>query len=225
MQFRLSLLLGLGCLCLPFCLLGCQSASWYDLAGEPPDVVPGVTPPAKRIEQYAELAASADSMSTTEQERVARRLSKEIISEKDPMMRGRIVSTLASFPTETGRGVMRRALRDPDHQVRLAACEAWGRLGTAESVELLSQTLRRDADVDVRLAAARALGETGDPAAVDALGKALADKDPAMQYRAMQSLAQVTGKDLETVGAWRSYISSGHPPQTPSLAERLGDVF
>ncbi|MFW6124994.1 MAG: HEAT repeat domain-containing protein, partial [Pirellulales bacterium] len=197
---------------LPVLLAGCQSGVWRDLAGEPPDAAPGVTPPAERIEQLDELAAAAGKRSPEQQQKITRRLAEEIVDEDDPMIRARIVRTLASYPTATGREVLQRALRDPDHEVRIAACRAWGRSGTAEAVKLLGRTLQRDADVDVRLAAARALGETGEESAVEPLGKALHDKDPAMQYRAMQSLARVTGEDLNTLGAWRHYIATGRPP-------------
>jgi len=208
-------------------LLGCQSAEWYDLVGEPPDVVPGVTPPSVRIEQLRQLADEAASRTPEQREKVAQELSGEIVHEKDAMIRAHIVRTLASYPTETGRAVMRRALRDPDRLVRMAACDAWGQVGDSEAVERLGKTLERDADVDVRLAAVRALGRTREPSAVAALGGALDDKDPAMQYRAMESLAELTGENLDSVSEWRQYVASGRRPerQPTSVAERWFDLF
>ena len=81
-------------------------------------------------------------------------------------------------------------------------------------------------DADVRLAAAKALGETKNREAVAALGEALDDSDPAMQYRAVLSLKQVTGKDLgNDVNRWQQYVKGEPPEPTPSLAERIRRLF
>jgi HEAT repeat protein len=80
--------------------------------------------------------------------------------------------------------------------------------------------------MDVRLAAARALGETRSPAAVPALGEALSDTNPAMQYRAVQSLKMTTGQDLgDKVDRWQRYVKGEPTGPPPSLAERLGNMF
>ena len=79
---------------------------------------------------------------------------------------------------------------------------------------------------DVRLAAAKALGETRNPAAVPALGEALADADPAMQYRAVLSLKQATGKDLgNSVDRWQQYVKGEQPAPAPTLGERIRNWF
>ena len=70
-----------------------------------------------------------------------------------------------------------------------------------------------------------ALGQSHDQIAVIALGGALEDKDPAMQYRAVMSLRQVTGQGLgNDVNKWREYAKTSklHPAKPePSLAERI----
>jgi HEAT repeat protein len=95
-------------------------------------------------------------------------------------------------------------------------------------VAQLSELLKSDVDTDVRLAAARALGQTHDQAAVAALGAALEDRDPAMQYRAVQSLQELTGKNLgNNVERWQQYVR-GEAPKTQeptSLAERFRKMF
>ena len=46
-----------------------------------------------------------------------------------------------------------------------------------------------------------------------------------MQYRAVLSLEQVTGKDLgNDVIAWQQYVKGEPPAPTPSLAERVRTV-
>jgi len=75
---------------------------------------------------------------------------------------------------------------------------------------MLVGVLNGDIEHDVRMAAARALGQSHEQVAVMALGNALDDKDPAMQYRAVISLRQITGQDLgNDVNKWREYVKSG----------------
>ena len=93
---------------------------------------------------------------------------------------------------------------------------------------MLGGLVAGDMNSDVRLAAARALGRIKDPAAIAALGNALTDNDPAMQYRATQSLHEITGKDLGiNVERWRQYVRGETPqPASPnSLVERVRQMF
>jgi HEAT repeat protein len=91
----------------------------------------------------------------------------------------------------------------------------------------LAETLSSDTDVDVRLAAAKALSTAADPDAVKALGQALEDADPAMQFVAVASMKNVTGKDLgNDVNAWRQLAKQPDPPvRERSWAGRLKQIF
>ncbi len=190
------------------------------------DVLPGVTTPAERIEQLQKLAAESASKTPAEHQQISRQLVATIRTEKDPLIRVEIIRTLGEYPGPEADAVLKAALNDADIHVRLAACEAWGKRSDAETVQLLSEVLRSDVDADVRLAAAKALGNCKNPAAVPALGNALNDGDPAMQYRAMLSLKNVTGKDLgNNVERWQHYVKGETPTDTPSLAERMGQWF
>ena len=81
---------------------------------------------------------------------------------------------------------------------------------------------RRPTCVDVRLAAGRALGQLGGDDAVAALRPALDDPDPALQYRAMQSLREITGKDFgDNVVSWREYVRGEGAPAEISLVDRM----
>jgi hypothetical protein len=56
------------------------------------------------------------------------------------------------------------------------------------------------------------------------LGEALTDNDPAMQYRAILSLKNVTGKDLgNDVEPWRQYVK-GETPQ-PGKSQSWAQLF
>jgi len=180
-----------------------------------PDAVgPHVQSPGERMEALRELAERGPRMQPAEAEAVSRQLAAEIRSTEDSLVRAEILKTLARMPTVAAADVLVSGLEDPDSDVRVTACEAWGERGGPEAIRRLSEKVSSDTDIDVRLAAARALGETADPAAVAALGQALEDPNPAMQYRAVDSLRQVTGRDLgSNVNAWRAYVQ-GDPPST-----------
>jgi HEAT repeat protein len=204
---------------------GCQSGpAWLPWGGPVTDHVPGITPPAERIAEIGRLGESARRADAAEKARIAGRLAEIIRQEEDPMIRAAVVRALRFCEGAETAELLDKALRDPAADVRIAACEVLGARGGEESVRMLSEALRSDLDKDVRLAAARALGETRDPAAVEALGGALADSDPAMQYRAVLSLQSVTGKKLGSdVTKWQQYVRGELPEaeQRPSLAERL----
>ena len=124
-----------------------------------------------------------------------------------------IVRTLAKYPTAVaGTVVLTAATRDPEPDVRQAACLVLGARGGAEAVTTLSHVLLGDVNLDVRHTAAIALGRTHDLAAAVALGNVLQDPDPAMQLLAVESLEKVTGKHLgNDVNRWREYVQRELP--------------
>ncbi len=188
------------------------------------DDLPDVPSPGDRIESLRELAQEARRTGAAQKQQTARELAQAIRTEEDPLIRTEIIRTLGAYPCETSDLVLRSAFGDPDTEVRVTACEVWGRRGDAEAARLLAGALDGDVDTDVRLAAARALGASKDPVAVAALGRALEDRDPAMQYRAVLSLRKSTGKTFGyDVNRWRQYVAGEVPEPTgsPSLAERL----
>jgi HEAT repeat protein len=79
----------------------------------------------------------------------------------------------------------------------------------------------------VRLKALRELGALGSDAAVPALARALEDPDPAIQYRAVGSLKQVSGRDLgDDVNAWRAWAADPNAKGTEwSIAEGFRRLF
>ena len=200
--------------------------SWVPFQGPVSDELPGVVTPAQRIAELRKLADEAAGKSAEEKQQVSQQLVSTIRSEKDPLIRLEISRTLGKYPGPSADAVLKAALGDVDIHVRIAACEAWGQRGGAPAVKLLSEALQSDVDADVRLAAAKALGETKNQEAVAVLGEVLEDHDPAMQYRAILSLKQVTGKDLgNNVERWQQYVKGEAPTSAPSLAERISSWF
>lgn len=182
------------------------------------DKVPGLATPAERTAVLKGLAEKAPQSSKDEQERVSRELAQAIRREEDPSLRVEIVRTLGQYPTESASMTLRSALNDPEAEVRAAACEAWGRRGGPEAIEVLGGVASGDVDQDVRLAAIQSLGNTRDPKASAALGAVLTDSDPALQRRTMLSLRDVTGKDFgEDARKWRQYLDGNTPEEDRSL--------
>ncbi len=203
---------------------GCSSfglTKWRNPFAAKKTVVPGLVSPTDRIEKLREIAKAAPQMPPDQAELHSTQLLQEIKKEDDAVIKMEILHTLAVLPTATAGAVLEAATRDPDRNIREYACTAWRIRGGQQAVEQLKKTIQGDADRDVRMAAARELGTLGDPSAVAVLGQMLEETDPAMQYRAMQSLKQISKKDFgDDVAAWKSYAQGG-TPQELSLVSRI----
>ena len=207
---------------------GCSEVelpSWVPFQGPASDTLPGYVSPGERITELRKLSETAVAKSPEEKVRISDQLAVAIQTEKDPLVRLEIVRTLGHYPGPPADAILARAVYDDDVQVRVVACEGWGRRGGDQAVKLLAELMHSDVNVDVRLAAAKALGETRSPTAVAPLGEALNDRDPAMQYQAVLALEQATGKDFGAdVGRWQRYLKDGQQ-EPPGLAERMGKWF
>ncbi len=173
----------------------------------------------EQLEELRELGAPPADLHTS--------LADQLGSEADPMVRLEVVRTLAAYPSEQSRVIIAAALKDPDVDVRVTACEALGKLGGPESGRLLGQALAHDTSVDVRIAATKALGEMQDPQAVPILAVALEDPDPALQFSGVEAMRMATGKDLgNDVNRWRQYAKNPDPNATDErLADKLRRPF
>ena len=193
-----------------------------------PDHVDGIVAPYERLEELEKLEKEGPKASEQVQNSVSGRLAKEYQTESDPVIRCRIIKTLGSYPTESSATVLRHALADSDPEVRMIACEAWGRRGDQEAVQRLGERVQADTNNDVRLAALRALAETDRPEAVQSIAPALEDEDPALQRRAVLALKEVSNEDFgNDVVRWQQWANnkSVDPPKEMSVAERLKNLF
>jgi HEAT repeat protein len=210
-------------------LAGCEALpAWVPFQGPISDSMPGVVTPVQKMTQLKKLRLEAAEATPEFKRQVVEYLTANIRNEPDALIRSEIIRTLGEYPLPTAKPVLKAALNDKDLDVRIAACEAWGKLGDADSAELLAGVLKEDADQDVRLAAARGLGQTKDQRAIAALGDVLTETDPAMQRRAVLSLENITGKDLgNNVDRWQKYVKEENPqPAKPvSLAEKIKKLF
>ena len=177
-------------------------------------------------EEIRQLGAEAGRYSEPEQARLCQELVKLIREDPNPLLRQTAVTALAAFEHPDAESGLQIGLADADPAVRAAACRAWAARGGDRALTRLAEALGSDTDQDVRLAAARELARFSDPVAVRALGAALEDDDPALQYRAVQSLKKASGRDFgDDVGAWRQFVAGQEPPPRPSLVQRLRQLF
>jgi hypothetical protein len=168
------------------------------------------------------------SLPPEEQERVAVELAERLREEPHSVLRSEIIRTLALVNSEVAAEALRAAATtDTDADVRVVACQAWGQRGDEQAPQVLAEILGSDTDPDVRLAATKELGRFKDNRqAMQALKLALDENNPAMQYRAVESLKNMSGKDYGTdMLAWKEYVDGGNPPEPPasSVADRLKD--
>ncbi len=181
----------------------------------------------QRIEDLAAESKRAKTGPSAEQITFTRDLAKQLLTEHDPRVRAAMVAVAAEFDAPAAVAICRGGMEDPEPRVRMAACEAWSRRGGPDAVALLAARVDADADLDVRLKALRELGTLGSDAAVPALARALEDPDPAIQYRAVGSLKQVSGRDLgDDVNAWRAWAADPNAKGTEwSIAEGFRQLF
>ncbi|MCA9265432.1 MAG: HEAT repeat domain-containing protein [Planctomycetales bacterium] len=168
--------------------------------------------PADRLDKLDALAARAGQVPASDIPKFCDPLIETLGLESDPMIRERIVETLAQFPGDTPVRGFQAAMVDPDPHVRIAVCEAWSRRSATEAVGPLVSLVNEDADVDVRLAAAQALGKFNDTTSLRALGGLLDENDPTLQVAAIQSLQTASGQTIgNSVQQWREYLASRLP--------------
>jgi hypothetical protein len=106
----------------------------------------------------------------------------------------------------------------------MAVVHACSKRQDLESIQILQQMIGGDTDVDIRLAATRALQHSKGPQAIQALALALDDPNPALQLRAAESLAVVTGERLgNDIGAWREYVRRSVPADLTGQPTQIAD--
>lgn len=157
-----------------------------------------------QMKEMAERAATGDA---SQKEEASQYLAK--IVSNDPVLLLRIEATklLGSLRTETSEKALQLASQDREVPVRIAATRSLGKIGSEASGQLLAQMARNDSDIDVRISATASLGQCSGQHVRDALSEIINDPDPAMQLRAAESLAVVTGQTFgKDIQAWQAYL-------------------
>ncbi|TWU42433.1 HEAT repeat domain-containing protein [Novipirellula artificiosorum] len=211
----LSILFAAGC-----CSLGgCQDGPLYALKAANPwfamkewreDEAFGVTDHQRR-EQLTQLANSIDELSAERQQFWAGQLRQIMENDQSPEMRrlailasGKMSSATEAVP------LIEMGLDDDSMKVRMEACRALGRIDDAQSSQMLAATYGSETNQDVRHAAIESLSQHKNPTSVNSLRLALDDRNPATRDLTMQSLRDVTGKDLGgDAEAWIAELEKG----------------
>ncbi len=181
----------------------------------------------QRIADLRSDAEKAKNEGSQAAQDFAQRLATLMPEEHDPRVRGAVLDIAAGFDAPAAIAICKGALDDPDEMVRNKACEVWGRRGGPEAVALLAARYDSDSAIDVRLKALRELGKLKDKAAIPTLARALESDDPAVQYRAVAALKEVSGRDLgDDVNLWRAWAADPKSPGTEwTIAEGFRSVF
>jgi len=180
----------------------------------------------QRIKTLREQAKTAKATGQAASVDFTQELIGKLLAEHDARVRCELVELAAEFETASATAICKGAMQDPDERVRMRACGVWRKRGGSEAVELLANRYRTDRELDVRLRALRMLGELENEAAIPVLAEALEDPDPAVQYRAVASLKQVSGRDLgNDVNAWRQWAADPNAKQPWSIAETFRKLF
>ena len=194
------------------------------------DVIPGLDPPPQRKKIIREKGIKGASAPEEEREILAAQLVLEYQTSPDPNMRREAVDALAKIPHPQRDRFLQEILQDPNPFVRLSALESLSETYSGDPKDLLTlltERMKTDQDRDVRQAAIRILGSvapknTSDPlhrTVILELGTLLDDRVPAVRYRAMQSLQEITGMDYgNDINRWLQYIRymKGEIPDLPA---------
>ena len=197
--------------------------SWVPFQGPASDTMPGVVPPRERIAAAARSYRRRPPVQApAERQQISEQLAAAIRTEKDPLIRLEIIRTLGHYPGPAADAILKAALSDPEARIRMAACEAWGKRNDAQAVDCWPRRCGATLMPTCGWPPPRPWARQRTPRPLPALGEALTDTDPAMQYRAVLSLRQATGKDLgESVERWQQYVKGSNAPGPgSSLADR-----
>lgn len=206
------------CLAAGTCLwCGCQTGFPSVKKTARQELPSGIVLPREKIEKWRGLVNSAkDSGAATA---VATRLQEAFPGEDDPQLRGELVRLAGSLPPEAAWPIVELGLRDESPDVLIQACRVVAKAKMDQAVGLLAELAEGATDEDVRQAAIKALGQFKDPIATQALGKALQDRDPAIQYLAIRSLRAITGQDFGyDVAQWLAFLEGRQTASQPTQA-------
>jgi HEAT repeat protein len=179
------------------------------------------------LEQIRAIEGNAAGFDPVKQQQVAAELTRLIQEDRNTVLRVAAIRSLAAFPVSLSEQGLQLAITDVDPEIRMAACQALASSGNPNAASILSGLVESDPDLDVRLAATRGLAGSSDPNSLRALGIALNDSNPALQYRAVQSLKSSTGYRYgDDIALWKAWMRGESPPEpSPSIAERLLPVW
>ena len=186
-------------------------------------------PAVQRIDRVHYLVKQGRGESSEAQSKIAAELREQFLKESDKLVRAEILTSIVELEqADAVESTLQAGTSDESPEVRVAACRAWRLYNSDATVTELGRMVTDDEDADVRMAALRELGKMQTSNAVTAIAPALSSRDPAMQYRAVQSLRAVAPVDHgNDVVAWREYVQNSEPAgeENKSIAQRVRRWF
>jgi HEAT repeat protein len=162
-----------------------------------------------RVATIREIGDRANDASDADQTNMCQQLAQQIQTEPDPIVRKAVQETIAEFDVPLADAVIVAGLNDDDRDVRLTCCRLLGKRESVNVIKDLSRVAKNDGDADVRMAAIESLGNFKSTDAVKGIAVGLKDRDPAMNYVAMNAMKGASGEDLgNDVQAWRQYAAN-----------------
>lgn len=192
----------------------CGCSSWPFAKKERTSIIT----PGMRMSAVREIGARAPKADMAEQQQICEQLARQIQTEPDPLVRMEIQNTVAAFKAPLAQRMLVAGLSDEDTEVRLTCCYRLAERAEQATIGPLREAMTADENLDVRLAAIDALSKMQTTETVSALGTALDDRDPAVQYAAVQALKSASGEDFgNDVTAWQQYVA-GQVPSKPEIS-------
>lgn len=207
----------LGAVAQPGCsgFQGTTAASFLRRVREDPD-------PNKRYLAYQKLASAQCYDSEAQKLEAVKVLTNRLEQGHEPVAsRAVICRTLGELGNPEAREALIKAVSDPEGLVRAQACRALGKVGTPEDATILSRVMTVDTLEDCRIAAIEGLGDmkARDPRILEVLVDGMDHVDPAIRLASLDSLRQITGKDLGVDStSWRKHLQAPAAPATPAPA-------
>ena len=141
-----------------------------------------------RLDEFRAVRAGAAKLTPAEQDHLCGQLGEVLAHDENPLLRREAVRTLGELATPHAEPLLREAVSDPNLDVRIAACEAWGKRGGQEAAAILAGVVAQDGDIDLRIAAAEQLGRfAGDQVAI---------RRPRNGARQSRSSASISGNPI-----------------------------
>ena len=203
-----------GCAQRPFSTLAGIKAPWaVDSVEDEAYLADTLFEKKRRMEAAVAVARNGP---VEQQQKVAKGL-QEIIR-RDPILLLRLhaVNLAGQLRCPAASSALVDASTDSSADIRIAAVKAWEVMPADQAVPQLQEIIGTDTNIDVRLSATKALAGFSGQQAIRAISLALNDTDPALQLRAMESLASASGENLGlSVGAWKDYVARVAPTTSP----------
>jgi hypothetical protein len=206
--------------CTPY--IGTTYKSFIRQARENPD-------PNIRYIAYAKLGAPSIYEDQAQKDEAVKIMIAKLDEGREPIaIRAAITRSLGNLGDRRAREAILRGIADTDNAViRVEACRALGKVGTAEDATTLARIMTIDRLEDCRIAAIESIGslKSREPRILQILIDGMDHDDPAIRYQCLQSLRIIIGKDYGIDPAeWRRELQAILPKTDPAADPRGSDV-